>query len=98
MRLLIVKTSSMGDVVHAMPVVADILRHHPGSEIDWLVEAPFAAIPQMHPALRRVLPMAWRKWRHQLTNRSTWTAMGALRDTLRQGQYEGCLLYTSRCV
>ncbi len=91
MRLLIVKTSSMGDVVHAMPVVADILRHHPGSEIDWLVEAPFAAIPQMHPALRRVLPMGWRKWRHQLTSRSTWTAMGALRDTLRQGQYEGVL-------
>jgi heptosyltransferase-1 len=87
-RLLIVKTSSMGDVVHAMPVVRDILRHHPGTEIDWLVEAPFAAIPQMHPGVRRVLPMAWRKWRGQLTSGATWGAMGALRDELRAGRYE----------
>jgi heptosyltransferase-1 len=60
-RILIVKTSSMGDVVHAMPVVADILAHFPEAQIDWLVEAPFAAIPQMHPGVRRVIPMAWRK-------------------------------------
>lgn len=44
MRLLVVKTSSMGDVVHAMPVVADILGHDPGAKIDWLVEPSFAAI------------------------------------------------------
>jgi heptosyltransferase-1 len=91
MRLLVVKTSSMGDVVHAMPVVNDIRRHHPRAEIDWLVEAPFAAIPQMHPGLRRVLPMAWRKWRGQLTQRATWRAMGALRDELRGGGYEAVL-------
>ena len=91
MKLLIVKTSSMGDVVHAMPVVNDIRRHHPQAEIDWLVEAPFAAIPQMHPGVRRVLPMAWRKWRGQLTKASTWQAMGRLRGELRGGRYEGVL-------
>ena len=51
----------MGDVVHALPVVNDIQAHYPGAVIDWLVEAPFAAIPQMHPGVRRVLPMSWRK-------------------------------------
>ena len=91
MRLLIVKTSSMGDVVHAMPVVNDIRRHHPQAEIDWLVEAPFAAIPQMHPGIHRVLPMAWRKWRGQLTKPATWQAMGRLRGELRGGRYEGVL-------
>jgi len=90
-RLLIVKTSSMGDVVHAMPVVNDIRRHHPEAEIDWLVEAPFAAIPQMHPGISRVLPMAWRKWRGQLFKAATWQAMGHLRGELRAGQYEGVL-------
>jgi heptosyltransferase-1 len=90
-RLLVVKTSSMGDVVHATPVVNDILRHHPGAEIDWLVEAPFAAIPQMHPGVRRVLPMAWRKWRGQLLQPATWQAMGRLRDELRSAGYEGVL-------
>jgi heptosyltransferase-1 len=88
MRLLIVKTSSMGDVVHALPVVSDVLRHEPGARIDWLVEAPFAALPELHPGVRRVLPMAWRKWRSALWKKSTWRAMGALRDELRGGRYD----------
>ena len=88
MRLLIVKTSSMGDVVHATPVVADILRVHPAAEIEWLVEAPFAAIPQMHPGVKRVLPMAWRKWRGQLLQGKTWRAMGALKAEMRRAPYD----------
>jgi len=88
MRLLIVKTSSMGDVVHALPVVADVLRVHPQAEIEWLVEAPFAAIPQLNPGVKRVLPMAWRKWRSQLTSGKTWQAMRALRDQLRERPYD----------
>jgi heptosyltransferase-1 len=87
-RLLIVKTSSMGDVVHAMPVIADIRRHYAAAEIDWLVEAPFAAIPQMHAGVRRVLPLAWRKWRSRLFSAATWRAMRGLRDELRQGRYD----------
>jgi len=87
-RLLIVKTSSMGDVVHALPVVSDVLRHHPGAQIDWLVESPFAAIPQLHPGVRRVLPLAWRKWRGQLLQAATWRAMGALRRDLQRQRYD----------
>ena len=86
-RVLIVKTSSMGDVVHALPVVADIQAHHPGAQIDWLVEGPFAAIPRMHPGVSRVLPMSWRKWRDSLYSRSTWTAMAELRRELRRTPY-----------
>lgn len=88
MRLLIVKTSSMGDVVHAMPVVHDILRVHPSAHIEWLVEAPFAAIPAMHPGVAKVLPMAWRKWRSELAKRRTWRAMRELRDELRDGHFD----------
>jgi heptosyltransferase I len=88
MRLLIVKTSSMGDVVHATPVVSDVLRQHPGAQIDWLVEAPFAAIPQLHPGVRHVLPMAWRKWRKKLLQRATWQAMGTLKTELRRESYD----------
>ncbi len=88
MRILVVKTSSMGDVVHAMPMVTDIRRQLPGCEIDWLVEAPFAAIPQMHPGLRRVLPMAWRQWRENLFSAATWRAMRELRHTLREAKYD----------
>jgi heptosyltransferase-1 len=50
----------------------------PGTQVDWLVEKPFAAIPALHPGVRRVLPLAWRKWRKKLFDRATWRAMGAL--------------------
>jgi heptosyltransferase I len=88
MKLLIVKTSSMGDVVHALPAISDIRRLRPGVVIDWLVEAPFAAIPRLHPAVRRVLPLAWRKWRKTLLQRETRAAMAALRDELRSESYD----------
>lgn len=78
----------MGDVVHALPVVADIRAHFPGATIDWLVETAFAAIPQLHPGVRRVLPMAWRKWRQSLWKAETRQAMGALRDELRREPYD----------
>jgi heptosyltransferase-1 len=88
MRLLIVKTSSMGDVVHAQPVVHDVRTAVQGVEIDWLVEAPFAAIPQLNPGVRRVVPMRWRAWRRQLWQAGTWRAMSALREQLRAAQYD----------
>ena len=88
MRLLIVKTSSMGDVVHALPAVSDIRRALPGAAIDWLVEAPFAAIAQLHPGVQRVLPLAWRKWRKRLWQRDTRAAIGALRRELKREPYD----------
>lgn len=88
MRLLIVKTSSMGDVVHALPAVSDIRRLRPGTTIDWLVEAPFAAIPALHPAVRRVLPLSWRKWRKTLWRADTRAAMVELRSALRSEPYD----------
>ncbi|TAK94910.1 MAG: lipopolysaccharide heptosyltransferase 1, partial [Aquabacterium sp.] len=48
MRVLIVKTSSMGDVVHALPAISDMAMAIPDIQIDWLVENGFAAIPGQH--------------------------------------------------
>jgi heptosyltransferase-1 len=87
-KLLVVKTSSMGDVVHALPAISDIRRIRPGITIDWLVEAPFAAIPRLHPAVRRVLPLGWRKWRKSLFRRETREAMATLRADLRAEPYD----------
>ena len=88
MKVLVVKTSSMGDVVHAMPAATDMLAHVKGLQLDWLVEAPFAAIPKMHPGIRRVLPMAWRKWRSNLWSSETRQAIGALRADLKRERYD----------
>jgi heptosyltransferase-1 len=87
-QVLIVKTSSMGDVVHALPALSDMLHHVPGLQVDWLVEAPFAAIPALHPGVRRVLPLAWRKWRKRLADGATWRTMGEFRRQLRRERYD----------
>lgn len=88
MKILIVKTSSMGDVVHTMPAISDIALHVPDAQIDWLVEAPFAALPAMHPAVHKVIPIAWRKWRKSLFAKDTRTALAAARAAIKAEQYD----------
>ena len=90
-RVLIVKTSSMGDVVHTLPAVSDLHRALPGVQVDWLVEAPFAAIPRLHAGVQRVLPLAWRKWRKHLLRSDTRAAMAALRADLRHERYDAVI-------
>ncbi len=91
MRVLIVKTSSMGDVVHALPAASDLARHHPSVAIDWLVEEGFAEIPAMHRSVARVIPIALRRWRQQLHLPSTWKQIAALRRKLREAHYDRVL-------
>ena len=66
MRLLVVKTSSLGDVLHALAAVTDAARAVPGLRCDWLVEEAFAEIPAWHPAVGRVIPCALRRWRKNI--------------------------------
>ena len=63
MRVLLVKTSSMGDVIHTFPAVSDAMKQCPGIQFDWVVEEGFADIPNWHPAVNRVIPVAIRRWR-----------------------------------
>jgi heptosyltransferase-1 len=91
MRLLLVKTSSMGDVAHALPVVDDILRHRPHAQIDWLVEPAFSALPQLCHGIHQVHLLPWRRWRKQLHKAQTWTAMRQLRQTLRERSYDAAI-------
>jgi heptosyltransferase-1 len=86
--VLLVKTSSLGDVVHNLPVVADIRAALPGAAIDWMVEESFAAIPRLHPGLRAVIPVSVRRWRRQWWRRDTRAAIAALRSRLQAAPYD----------
>lgn len=66
MRVLLVKTSSLGDVVHTFPALTDAQRALPGITFDWVVEEAFADIAAKHPAVNRVIPCALRRWRKSL--------------------------------
>ncbi|WP_454256320.1 lipopolysaccharide heptosyltransferase I [Pseudomonas sp. Marseille-Q8238] len=66
MRVLLVKTSSLGDVIHTLPALTDAARAIPGIQFDWVVEEGFAEIPAWHPAVAQVIPVAIRRWRKNL--------------------------------
>lgn len=88
MRILLVKTSSLGDVVHNLPVASDLARRFPDAAIDWVVEEPFADLPRLHPAIARVLPVAVRRWRGRLLSPATWTEIGGARKALQEQAYD----------
>lgn len=66
MRVLVIKTSSLGDVIHALPALTDAARAIPGIRFDWVVEEGFAEIPTWHPAVDKVIPVAIRRWRKNI--------------------------------
>ncbi|MAK54499.1 MAG: lipopolysaccharide heptosyltransferase I [Pusillimonas sp.] len=87
-RILIVRTSSLGDLVHMLPAISDIARHVPGAKIDWLVEESFAEIPAWHPAVHEVIPVAHRRWRKSWWSAQTRAERAALRKNLDARQYD----------
>ncbi len=89
--ILFVKTSSLGDVVHNCPAVSDVARALPGARIDWMVEEPFAAVAAMHGAVRRVIPVAVRRWRAALWRPAVWSEIGAWRRALRAERYDAVI-------
>lgn len=96
-RLLLVKTSSLGDVVHNLPVVTDLKLRYPELRIDWAVEESFADIPALHPGVDTVIPVALRRWRRRLFSPATWQEIGACRARLRATGYD-CILDTQGLV
>ena len=73
MRVLLIKTSSLGDVIHALPALTDAARAIPGIKFDWVVEEGFAEIPTWHPAVGKVIPVAIRRW----PSTSKWSVWGS---------------------
>lgn len=88
LRVLLVKTSSLGDVIHMLPAVSDAIDALPHLQIDWLVEEGFAAIPAWHAGVQRVIPIAMRRWRRHWTHRQTWDEIGAARAAVRATPYD----------
>lgn len=66
MRVLVIKTTSMGDVIHTLPALTDAAKAIPGIRFDWVVEEGFDEIPAWHPAVDQVIKVALRRWRKTL--------------------------------
>lgn len=90
-RILLVKTSSLGDVVHNLPVVGDLRAALPDVHIDWVVEHGFSAIPAMHAAVAGVIPVSLRRWFRQPFSTDTRMEIRALRTRLLRVRYDAVI-------
>lgn len=91
MKILFVKLSSLGDVVHAMPAVQDLRRALPGVEIDWVVERAFAPLVQRCDGVRRVIPCELRRWRKAPLAAATRAEWQAFKAALQQQAYDAVI-------
>ncbi|MCX8600798.1 MULTISPECIES: lipopolysaccharide heptosyltransferase RfaC [unclassified Gilliamella] len=91
MRVLVVKTSSMGDVLHTLPALTDAANHIPNITFDWVVEENFAQIPSWHFAVDTVIPVAIRRWRKNWFSRPVRKERHQFIQQLRQQQYD-CII------
>ena len=87
-RILFVKTSSLGDVVHQCPAASDAARGIPQARIDWVVEDAFAGVVRMHANVARVIPVAVRRWRSALWRPAVWREIAAFRRSLQGERYD----------
>lgn len=90
-RLLLVRLGSMGDIVHALPVVATLRAAFPEARLDWLVEARWQELIELNPDVSNVIPVDTYVWRRNLLRPGTWRSLAGLVRTLRQAEYEVAL-------
>lgn len=91
MRVLIVKTSSMGDVLHTLPALTDAMQAIAGVRFDWVVEEGFAQIPSWHAAVDRVIPVAIRRWRKAWFSAPIAAERKAFREAVQAERYDAII-------
>ena len=89
--ILLVKTSSLGDVIHALPAISDIRIRSADARVDWAVEAPLAAVPRLHAGVGGVIPVAIRRWRRALWRGRTYGEIAGCVRALRRRRYDAII-------
>jgi heptosyltransferase I len=91
MRVLLIKTSSLGDVVHTLPALTDALHAIPDIKVDWVVEEAFADVARLHPAINKVIPIALRRWRKNVFKMLCDGEWRDFRTTLKLQKYDAVI-------
>ena len=87
-KILIVKTSSLGDIVHMLPAIYDAAHASTDLHIDWIVEEAFQEVPQWSPYVNKVIPIAIRRWRKSLFSTQTWKEIKQFKQALQLEKYD----------
>jgi heptosyltransferase-1 len=87
-RILFVKLSSLGDVVHHLPAVTDLAEHRPGAHLAWAVEEGYADLVKLHPAISEAIPVSLRSIRRNPLAAAPWKRMAAARRAMGRGRWD----------
>ena len=87
-RVLFVKLSSLGDVVHHLPAVTDLRRHRPDLHVAWAVEEAYAPLVRLHPGVDEVIPVALRALRDSPASTGRWSGLRSSRRTVARGGWD----------
>jgi heptosyltransferase-1 len=88
MKILLIKTSSLGDVIHTLPALTDAKKAIPDIEFHWVVEERFTAIAHWHPAVTKVIPIALRRWKKKPFHLANWKEWRAFKKILQSEDYD----------
>jgi len=88
LNILLVRVSSLGDVLHNLPIVADIHRRFPDARVDWVVEEGYVSLVKLNPHVRKVIPFALRRWRKGLGDAAVRAELRGFFRNLRAEQYD----------
>ncbi|MDU8923418.1 lipopolysaccharide heptosyltransferase RfaC [Pasteurellaceae bacterium LIM206] len=91
MKVCLIKTSSMGDILHTLPALTDAKSALSDLQVDWVVEEDFVEIPRWHAAVERVIPIALRRWRKSPCSAQTRQEWQTYRTLLRRDQYDAVI-------
>lgn len=88
MRVLLVKLTSMGDLIHALPAITDAAKAIPGITFDWVIEKNFSEIARWHPSVKTIIPSSHRKWKKDLIGSFKKGEIQHFIKTLRKEKYD----------
>ena len=88
MRVLLVRTSSLGDLIHILPAISDIAVHRPQVRLDWVVEQAFVEVAQWHPFVQNVIAVAHRRWRRAWWSRPSRQERAQVIERVQAAQYD----------
>src|SRR5215467_2743787 len=87
-RVLLIKLTSLGDLIHALPALSDAQDARPGVEFDWVIDEGFREIATWHPAVKGIITTSHREWRGALASSETHDSIGKTIAQMRSKEYD----------
>ncbi|HEY9103575.1 lipopolysaccharide heptosyltransferase I [Chitinimonas sp.] len=87
-KILLIRLSSMGDIIHNFPALTELRQHFPEAEVHWVVEEAYLGLAGLHPGIDKIIPFALRRWRKRLWSKDNRAEIRAFRDTIQSAHYD----------